>query len=147
MRTVVHFAAPSGSRKPIPTRPSTRRDLSVDQLRALARFGVAVAVLAPPAFVERGPVLCLFRRATGHSCPSCGMTRSWNAVAHGRVGDGFQRHPLGPPAFVLAALIAVVPRSWLDRAPIASPNLATAAAATWIGVWFIRLLRGAPESA
>ena len=112
------------------------------QLQQLARAGITAAFLAPPQLVENGPVLCPFRRATGVSCPSCGLTRSWTAVAHGRFADGFRFHPLGPPAFVGAALLSLAPRRWLERIPPYPEQVIPAFVTLWIAVWLIRLVLG-----
>jgi hypothetical protein len=112
------------------------------QLQRLARAGVTAALLAPPDLVEHGPVLCVFRRTTGQPCPSCGLTRSWTAVAHGRVSDGFRMHPLGPLAFVGAVLLALTPRHWLERVPPYPSAVMPAFVSVWVGVWLVRLLSG-----
>ncbi len=49
-----------------------------------------------------GPV-CLFKKATGLPCPSCGATRSMLAFLHGNFLQGFLWNPLG--FFLLLALI------------------------------------------
>jgi len=120
-------------------RPATQELI---QLQRLARAGVTAALLAPPDLVENGPVLCIFRRATGQPCPSCGLTRSWTATAHGRLDDGFRMHPLGPIAFLGAVLLALTPRHWLERAPAYPWALMPAFVSVWVGVWLIRLLSG-----
>jgi hypothetical protein len=112
------------------------------QVQRLARMAVTAALLAPPELVEHGPVLCPIRRATGVPCPSCGLTRSWTAVAHGRFGDGFRMHPLGPPAFLAAVALSLTPRRWLERIPPYPMAVMPAFAAMWIGVWLIRLVAG-----
>ena len=113
------------------------------ELRRFARIGVAAAFLAPVELVEHGPMLCPFRRATGQPCPSCGLTRSWTAVAHGRLRDGFGFHPLGPPAFAVAAALSLVPTRWLERLPPYPPSLLPAFAISWVAVWLARLIVGA----
>lgn len=125
------------------SRSTTQRLLEIQRL---ARIGVTMAVLAPPNLVEHGPVLCPIRRTTGVPCPSCGLTRSWSAVAHGRLGDGFRMHPLGPFAFAAAVALSLTPRRWLERAPAYPEGSLEAFAAAWIGVWLGRLVAGAgPE--
>jgi hypothetical protein len=56
-----------------------------------ARVRVLVLMAAPLAFVliptrhiEKAPILCPFRRLTGHNCPGCGMTRAVSCLMHGR---------------------------------------------------------------
>jgi hypothetical protein len=48
---------------------------------------------------------CLF----GFNCPSCGLTRSFIASAHGRIADAFGYNWMGPPLFLCTAL------AWADR--------------------------------
>jgi hypothetical protein len=50
--------------------------------------------------------LCWVHALFGIDCPMCGMTRSFVALAHGRVSDAFHFHPAGPLLF--AAMVAVV---------------------------------------
>jgi hypothetical protein len=107
---------------------------------------VTAALVAPPDLIEHGPILCPIRRATGVPCPSCGLTRSWTATAHGQLRRGFNVHPLGPPAFVAAAAFSLVPRRWLERLPPYPPSVMPAFAAAWIGVWLLRLLMGSRSS-
>ncbi len=63
------------------------------------------------------PVVCGFRRLTGHPCPGCGLTRSFTYLAHGHLADAFRINALGP--FVFAFVAAQVPlqarRLWLLR--------------------------------
>jgi hypothetical protein len=141
MHRADHSAATS-RRSVVQPQPAGPAAQELIQLQRLARAGVTAAFLAPPDVIEDGPVLCIFRRATGQPCPSCGLTRSWTAVAHGRLDDGFRMHPLGPPAFLGAVLLAVTPRRWLEGAPAYPSALLPAFVAVWIGVWLIRLLSG-----
>jgi Protein of unknown function (DUF2752) len=110
------------------------------QLRALASAALVGAAVLPDRAVEDGPVVCLFRRVTGSPCPSCGLTRSWQALGHGRVSDAFRFHPFGPLTMVLAL--------WLVTDPGAERRLAGAgrrwgayAATGWIAAWIVRLSR------
>jgi hypothetical protein len=142
MRTAARSAAhSSASRSGVAARARSQAQ-ELLELRRAARVGVVAALLAPVELVEHGPVLCPFRRATGQPCPSCGLTRSWTAVAHGRLRDGFRFHPLGPPAFVVAAALSLVPTRWLERLPPYPPAVLPAFAFAWVGVWLARLIVG-----
>src|SRR4249920_1232632 len=55
---------------------------------------------------RRAPDMRVSRR-DGRPCPSCGMTRSWNAMGHGELRRAAGFHPLGPATFVAAAAIAL----------------------------------------
>ena len=147
MRMAADSAAlSSASRSAVAARaPGQAQELL--ELRRAARVGVVAALLAPVELVEHGPVLCPFRRATGQPCPSCGrMSREAVArpsVAHGRLRDGFGFHPLGPPAFAVAAALSLVPTRWLERLPPYPPSLLPAFAISWVAVWLARLIVGA----
>jgi hypothetical protein len=77
-------------------------------------LAICAAVLAGAAALTPGeeavswlgwdvPVVCGFRRLTGHPCPGCGLTRSLVFLAHGEVASSFQAHPLGPLVFAFVA--------------------------------------------
>src|SRR4051795_6266980 len=140
MQTAVRSAA---ARRPAQGAVATRRRSPAQELlelRRLARVCVAAALLAPVELVGHGPVLFPFRRAPGQPCPSCGLTRSWTAVAHGRIRDGFRMHPLGPPAFVAAAALAGRPGRFLGRGPGYPAAALPAFAFAWVGVWLARMI-------
>ena len=50
---------------------------------------------------------CLLRDLTGIPCPTCGMTRSFMAVARGDLGQAIDYHLFGPALFLLL-LVAVL---------------------------------------
>ncbi|MBN2026776.1 MAG: DUF2752 domain-containing protein [Actinobacteria bacterium] len=50
---------------------------------------------------------CLFHRITGLPCLLCGMTRSLAATTHGQLGEAFRMHLLGPPFFIVVAVVSV----------------------------------------
>jgi hypothetical protein len=62
---------------------------------------------------------CSLRKLTGYPCLSCGMTRSFDWFAQGRLVDSLLINPLG---FALAAtsVVAVV---WLVAIPLRPPRL------------------------
>lgn len=106
--------------------------------RRLAAAALAVALLAPDALVSHGPTLCLFRRATGLPCPTCGLTRSIHSAGRLRVRDSVAYHPLGIPALGAAALMATGRWRPSSGDPRPSPVL-LAAAAVWLATWAIRV--------
>ena len=91
---------------------------------------------------------CPFRDATGIDCPFCGMTRSFVAAAHLRLGEAFRSHPAGPLLFLAMAaaaggsLLAAARRArpLADR-PIFSRAGAIAFLVVTLG-WGIRLVCG-----
>ena len=70
-------------------------------------IAILAAGLAAPAFAQLtmpgGAPLsspCLSRALFHVDCPFCGMTRSFVALAHGRLGAALDFHPAGPRLFV-----------------------------------------------
>jgi hypothetical protein len=51
---------------------------------------------------------CQFFMRTGYPCPSCGLTTSFAALAHGQVLDACIAHPFGVMFFVAAVLVCLV---------------------------------------
>ena len=85
-------------------------------------------------------MLCLFRQVTGRPCPSCGLTRSWQAIGHGRIGDGLAAHPFGPLT-VLAAVWLASDASLGDASRPQTADGARSLQRAWIGAWLWRLSR------
>lgn len=113
-------------------------------------FG-AVAVLAsvvlPRKVVSGGPVLCPFRRVTGLSCPSCGLSRSWSALGHLQFRQSFRAHPFGPP-FLAAFAVGLFrsrhgPGKGLDLAQLSAGErkLAAVVAGVWLAWALVRAAR------
>jgi hypothetical protein len=50
------------------------------------------------------PDTCMSRRIFGISCPGCGLTRSFVAMAHGEFYLATSANPMGPVLFVLCCL-------------------------------------------
>jgi hypothetical protein len=50
------------------------------------------------------PETCMSRIVLGVSCPGCGLTRSFVAIAHGQFWHAFLFNPMGPFLFVLCCL-------------------------------------------
>jgi hypothetical protein len=108
--------------------------------RAVAAVLVAGAVVLPGALVRGSPIVCPFRRATGLPCPACGLTRSWQAAAHLRVGESLGYHPLGAATLLGAVAIALDERG---RAPRATErrDVQLCAGGLWVAAWLWRLMR------
>lgn len=52
---------------------------------------------------------CWWHHLYGFNCPSCGLTRSFIAVAHGRFRAAFDFNWMGPPLFTFVCV------AWVDR--------------------------------
>ena len=109
-------------------------------IRPITALALLAAVLIPDRAVHDGPILCGFRRLTGRPCPSCGLTRSWQAAGHGRMREAVAYHPLGPLTMAAAA--------WLTLDAAAEPRLARlpprardAVVLGWLATWMWRLSR------
>lgn len=78
--------------------------------RILGAMGLVVVGLSftlGPAFWQGLPELCAFEAMTGLPCPTCGLTRSFAATAHGQLGLAFHYHAFGPFAFVALLLASL----------------------------------------
>jgi len=51
---------------------------------------------------------CSFLTQSGYPCPSCGLTTSMSAMAHGRVGLALAAQPFGVVLFLAATVLAAV---------------------------------------
>jgi hypothetical protein len=56
--------------------------------------------------------VCGFRRATGWPCPSCGATRAFLALAHGRWAEGIAHNPFFAGVF-LSLLLFIPYAAWV----------------------------------
>jgi hypothetical protein len=107
------------------------------RLAALVLLVPLASALMPERLAREGPTLCLFRRTTGLPCPSCGMTRSWNAAARLKMRDSVRFHPFGLPA--LAGLLFVTVQVGRGGDPDVPSTLKAAFAVAWLGAWIARL--------
>ena len=110
--------------------------------RAVAAILVAAAVALPRGAVRGWPVICPFRRVTALPCPACGLTRSWQAAAHFRLGDSLGFHPLGAATLVGAVATALDEG---DGRPLFAERrgLRVVAVGLWLGAWLWSLRRTA----
>jgi Protein of unknown function (DUF2752) len=87
---------------------------TLSQQQRLNRWTVLGLVSAPllgSGFYRAGchlPFLqCPLRSLTGIPCPTCGMTRSFTAIAQGDLGQAVQYHLFGPAVFILFLMVAL----------------------------------------
>ena len=87
------------------------------RIRGLVVAAPIVAIVAVAAWLqpdERGMRTheqlhmraCNYVSTTGWPCPTCGLTTSFSALAHGQVGLAFQAHAFGP--VLAAAMVAIL---------------------------------------
>jgi hypothetical protein len=86
------------------------------RIRGAALFAPCAAVLCVAVWLtpssagygthqQLGLPPCSFLSRTGYPCPSCGLTSSFAAMAHGRLAEALRDHPFGP---VLVLAVAAV---------------------------------------
>jgi hypothetical protein len=91
---------------------------------------------------------CSFLARTGWPCPSCGLTTSLAAMAHGRLGLAWKAHPFGMVLF--AALVGLAGAGTVEAATgrnllgrLARPGWwALACIGGLLAGWVVRLLVG-----
>jgi hypothetical protein len=120
-------------------------DLDQRVLYGCLTAAVTAATLTTAESVEDLPSVCAFRRVTGLPCPGCGLTRSWVLTAHGRLRHASNRHPFGPPTFLLSLLLVLrgpqaVPMGSLPRR---QQQALTGLAAMWLSWALVRMARDA----
>jgi hypothetical protein len=69
-------------------------------------LGLLVLFLVPPASLPLPA--CAFHSITGHSCLTCGMTRSLHAIEHGDLIGSVGYHLFGPLVFLALLLFMVL---------------------------------------
>ncbi len=84
----------------------TNRREGIDQgvrwIKALVAAALVVALAAIWLIPPEDSVFpaCAFHALTGHSCLTCGLTRSSYAMAHGNFITSLQYHFMGPVIFI-----------------------------------------------
>ena len=90
---------------------------------------------------------CYFYEITGHSCPSCGLTRSFHAIAHLKFQQSYEFHPMG--MIIYFALLVLLLKSTLEIVLKKEIQLSLKDGVkkfaiggllfVWMGLWIIRL--------
>ncbi|MEJ2886424.1 DUF2752 domain-containing protein [Actinomycetospora aeridis] len=73
-------------------------------LAAAAGYVLAAGV----AGRREGPVVCPWRRLTGHRCPACGLTRSIGRTSRLDLTGARAAHPAGPAVAVTVLALTVI---------------------------------------
>ena len=98
--------------------------------------------------VPAGIITCKFHQITGHSCPTCGMTRSLVALTHLHLKEAFLYHLFGPLVYVmfLVSFIALLTEIITGRKirlgikPLTIRIAIVIFFSLWIIFWIIRLV-------
>ena len=77
-------------------RPALR--IALARLKKLIPPATVTDFLVPPANLPLPA--CAFHSITGHSCLTCGMTRSLHAILHGDLAASIRYHLFGPAIFL-----------------------------------------------
>jgi len=94
------------------------RQTMVLRLRGLAPLIPALAAAGLSAWLtprpeghgthqQLGLPPCMFLARTGYPCPSCGLTTSFAAMAHGQAGQAFAAHAAGPVLMLAMAALGL----------------------------------------
>lgn len=92
---------------------SSARSSAAARGTLLASAALSVAAHEPaasqPLTVLRRPFpdLCPVHRATGHSCPGCGMTRAFVLLWRGRFREAIRSNPASPVVFIAFIWLAI----------------------------------------
>jgi hypothetical protein len=100
-----------------PMRHGSRASV-ICRLRGAAVLTVALAAMLAAGMLRPDPrgmgtheqlplPACSFAANTGWPCPTCGLTTSLAAMAHGEVGLALRSHPFGVAVFVLLVVAAL----------------------------------------
>lgn len=97
---------------------------------------------------QLGLPACSFLWRTGYPCPSCGMTSSFAAMAHGRFLEALRDHPFGPVGVLVLAAVGLCGLAELvggrDALRLLRPGVwwAVAAFAGVLAGWGIKIALG-----
>ena len=100
------------------------RTLAIASAAVLAPVALVLAIsfAVTPEDIESGRVVlsptCTFKQLSGHECPSCGMTRGFSAMSHGRSGDAYRYNRASPALYLLCWIAVAMAAAGLTRAGV-----------------------------
>lgn len=108
-------------------------------------FGLTICIMGLPADLPLPG--CTFHSLTGHSCLTCGMTRSLHAISHGELAAALRYHLFGPLVFIGMLLYLVICVAEAIRGKQFTPGIGakttkravTIFALVWLVYWVARL--------
>ncbi|NUO78935.1 DUF2752 domain-containing protein [candidate division KSB1 bacterium] len=106
-----------------------------------------ISLLVPP-FEQSRFTMCLFKNLTGVPCPSCGMTRAFLFLGHGRILQASALNPLALPVALLLLLqgvrlllrLATLADYRLQLSPFLFRILMVVIFLLCLGLWLFRIL-------
>nr|NQU89628.1 DUF2752 domain-containing protein [Bacteroidota bacterium] len=129
-----------------------KKALSTDQRIVRSALAVVLLVILVLSYVFEPSTYhlidCAFLNLTGLPCPSCGMTRSFHAMAHLQVHESFVLNWMGPIIFVGMLLMAIlfftetttgITIQFQRKVPIIMVSF-IGLAGMWLVLWIVRLL-------
>jgi hypothetical protein len=81
-------------------------------------FGLAALLalaIIPTEILARGPIICVWRNLFGIECPTCGMTRAFSSILHGRLVQAFGYNKLVIVVFPTFCAFLFREAVWLVR--------------------------------
>ncbi len=103
-------ASPQNSSQVSILREQRRKSKLSWKFGRLLFLALAISVTITAYFLPMLPFrlpLCLFKLMTGYPCAGCGMTRAFEAAAHGHFKEAFEWHPVGLALFFAMWLGAI----------------------------------------
>jgi len=109
-------------------------------------LGLLTLLLVPPEDLPFAA--CTFRSITGHSCLTCGLTRSLHAISHGELAASLRYHVFGPVVFIgmFLGFIAFATEALTGRRFAIQPSRKQKVqffvpfAIIWLVFWSVRLV-------
>ena len=109
-------------------------------------LGLLILIIVPPPDLPFAA--CAFHSVTGHSCLTCGLTRSMHALLHGELSASLRYHLFGPVVFACISLcLAIFSTETICGKRFAIPisrevgkRILMVLAISWFAYWGIRLV-------